>query len=741
MTSSNHDLDIDVESDPISATLNDDSTAAALEPLSSPFSPFSLPPESSAGVDTKNNKQADGMTTIDEKNEIETEKSQETIPLTKKEDVAISRPSLDTNKSPSSLQRNIPDTANTNKLLNSVVAIGLILVIAIGIGLGAGLSTSSKQSSRDIDITFIQPQTIGLALSGGAFPGGVVAGGIMRGFQKQIVTINGQEKSALQVFNYTVGVSGGNFANVLYSFAPNTTSDVILDAGDNNTNTDPSKITIEEMENIPSMSMFSRFNVSIGGYLAYALYGSIKLDQGDVWELFVHELFLKPFGMADFTQPIGKTRDGVHSEPICMTSVVGPSEVYPEYVSDKHMNRLFANMVQDIKHKFGTVYTAVNNSTKMLTLPDDNNVLWEIAKLGGFRIPYGASISADEFAIPILEHTAKYPIVGNKTADDINFVPVSTHPDNVQPSGQGHFSLAKMLGVSISILIMRLNAFPDRVKAALSTPSEVEVTTKDGDRRKFALSDGGYNAINGIGVLVKKRVRKIICNLYNTQDRILQYRNNGFNEPWIVGYIQILKFFGVVTEDLPSDYESHLFASFYTLHFFDLHSNGENQVNKFLESITSLYKAGEPMIVTLKNLDVIENRFWGIEAGGKVDLTVIVNAGVPRKFAEQVPLDIVVPPDNNVSNVLDTNGFFTNEKYNTVPNLAHQREGSVEYSFPFGDESVKKLEGVPDFSLTTENIQMTKLLSSWMIEHAWEELVGDDGEVKFEGFKALFQSQ
>ena len=83
-------------------------------------------------------------------------------------------------------------------------------------------------------------------------------------------------------------------------------------------------------------------------------------------------------------------------------------------------------------------------------------------------------------------------------------------------------------------------------------------------------------------------------------------------------FVDLARFFGVVTTTKAN-------SQFINAHIlFDLNSNNENQLIKFMDSIESLRKAGEPMIVTLKDLDVIENEFWGIEGGGKVALTVIL---------------------------------------------------------------------------------------------------------------------
>ena len=634
-----------------------------------------------------------------------------------------------------------------------IILLTLFAIIIVAVGLAIGLRyrrskiPASNETVPEKETTTTQPPStieddgdftgIGLALCGGVYPGGVVAGGIVRGFQRKRIKLNDEEKPALDAFDYIAALSGGNLATIVYAFAPTTSSNILLDAQSNG---NPSLITTREMENIPRSSIFSRFNIPAANHMFLAMSGGNTQQDSkvDVWENFVYDMFLKPFGIADQAQPIGKIRNEVKAIPLAMTTMLGPSELYHEYSSENHVNRKFQTAISFQANKFGKIFKNLIGTKPLLTLPENNADLWDAAKISQFQIPYGAFITPNEFEIPILEHRTKYDSIGNKSAESIDFVPISAHPDSLQPRGEGKFSLSKMLAVSTNTISFQIGAIPSSMKAKFS-PSIIEIPTKSGEKRKVVLTDGGYNSINGVAALVKKKVRKIVCNLFSTQDRIKLYRDNGYDYPWMVGYVHILKFFGVVFQDLSTDYKSFDYAQTYTLHFFDLYSNGENQVNKFVESIKSLYRAGEPMIVTLKDLDVVENRFWGIEAGGKVDLTVIVNAGVPRKFADQVPLNVVRPPRRGTG-VLDEYGYFRNEKYNTVPNLLHET-GDAVVNIPEAGLINQTLDGIPEIALTTENIQMTKLLCSWMIEHAWEELVGDDGEVKFEGFKRLLSTE
>jgi len=170
-------------------------------------------------------------------------------------------------------------------------------------------------------------------------------------------------------------------------------------------------------------------------------------------------------------------------------------------------------------------------------------------------------------------------------------------------------------------------------------------------------------------------------------------------------------------------------------HMFDSNSNGEEQIPKLYTIMKSLFEAGEPMITTLKDLDVIENPFYGIEGGGKVDLTVIGLFGVPTIFADQLPDDVAAPPEG--MNKTNEFGYFNNQDFSTVPNLESFDTGGIKVDLP-----ILNIENVtiplPDNGVETKQAKMTYVLSSWMVRHAWDGLWVDD-EMKFEGFKEIFE--
>lgn len=168
-------------------------------------------------------------------------------------------------------------------------------------------------------------------------------------------------------------------------------------------------------------------------------------------------------------------------------------------------------------------------------------------------------------------------------------------------------------------------------------------------------------------------------------------------------------------------------------------SNGVNQLAKFYVDAMALHEAGEPIIVTLENLEVVENRFWGIEGGGRVDLTIIVILDVPKKFSDQV--DQSVAPSSTGGNFTE-NGFFTNEDLYFVPNLISSGE-RPDVVIPIDIELLNytgniTLPGKLELSVNPRGCKMTYIMLSWMIKESWEGLEDANGTTVFGGFKSIF---
>ena len=139
-----------------------------------------------------------------------------------------------------------------------------------------------------------------------------------------------------------------------------------------------------------------------------------------------------------------------------------------------------------------------------------------------------------------------------------------------------------------------------------------------------------------------------------------------------------------------------------------------DRLKELMIKYNSLFEAGEPLIATLQDLEVIDNPFWSIKGGKTVDLTLMYY-NMPKKFSENVPEDVVPPPAGKPK--IDENGQFNNEEFKCIPELK---------------------VGANQILYSPEQVNMMGYLGSWMVHHSWDGLKGHDGEVKFEGFGRIF---
>jgi hypothetical protein len=584
--------------------------------------------------------------------------------------------------------------------------------------------------------------TIGLALSGGSFPAAIATGGVMRGFQQKKVWVDDKEIPAMDKIDFTSALSGGNFPSILYAYAKDTTSDELLDVDGI---IYPNKMTTQELENIPEKSIFNRLVTSLVPSIVIALISAILLG-ANFWSTAMYFHMLQPMGIGPKEPMNTLRREDAKPTPIATMSMVGPLELWSDYLYFQMFNTFVpvenimnTRFYQNIEATFSTVAEEAYNGT--FSMLPDVSYMWQMASKSDFQIPVYAYVTPDEFNIPMYKHHMKFdPIVNMTTAEPVNFEPVFAKPNDVQPESEGPFTVTKALAASTNAVAIFADIFPpelEQLKTIVNGPITINIPTADDDHqemepssindiprvddnhREMVVSDGGYNDGTGIPALVQKKVRKIICTPFSSGNESL------FQNQASLSAINVGSFFGVSIGDGPADLRNHMF---------DLNSNGEDQFDKLFYNIQSLYEAGEPMITTLKDLDVIENPFYGIEGGYKVDLTFIFLFGVPKKFAETLPDDIAPPPAG--MNKTNEFGYFTNPDFSTVPNMFTTTPTS-KINIP---ELGLDLDlPIPDFAQETKATKMSYTLTSWMVTHAWDGLWGADGEMKFEGFAEIFE--
>ena len=253
------------------------------------------------------------------------------------------------------------------------------------------------------------------------------------------------------------------------------------------------------------------------------------------------------------------------------------------------------------------------------------------------------------------------------------------------------------------------------------------VTLSDGTpvRQKFV--DGGINDLLGIIPLVADGIKNIIavfnfnkapsCNLTQTYAEIFKVaKATSMNEPgfdiqfeeWLrrisPKFTALFGFFGFELDKLPT-IMNHIF-----------HDPCHYRLKELMVKMNSLFKAGEPLIVTLKDLKVIANPFWNIRGGKTVNLTLMY-FNLPEKFADRIPIETVPPPEGRPK--IDKDGHFTNEEFKFIPEM---------------DTS-----GVDQFRCTQRHINLMAYLGSWMIHHSWNGLKSSEGKLIFDGFEEIFR--
>lgn len=558
----------------------------------------------------------------------------------------------------------------------------------------------------------------------------------MRGFQQKKVKIDGELRPALEAFDLHSAASGGAFPSMVYHYAQYTTSDELLDAAGNS---DPSKITMEDLEKIPEKSLFTKYTTKLDPSILIAVLYTAVFGAPSLWPLVESFHFLQPHGIAMGTKMSdAKIRDDVKSTPIFTTSMIGPSDAFPNYVYE-YMNRGFMNEFKNEYKNHLEKFKYFSNEHFLM----NNDYVLELAEKHNYHIPLPAFITDQGLNVPFAHDIVmNFDDVENKTANAVEFKPVDATFAELQ-STSDPFTLEKTLAMATDVMIIFnfLSKFPPN----LQNPISVAIPTADGGKREMTFSDGGYNDFVGIPPLVQKKTKKIIS-IWNpsaaTSSRVDQGPAFASMVPNMVD--QFGQFFGLLTNwntgfhftaGKGTDFAGQCFTNYI---FNMLGSDGENHLVKLTENMLSLQAAGEPMITTLKNVEVVDNPFWGIEGGWTLEITIIFGLGVPKKFAERIPDGIVTPP---LGKDIVEDGYFTNEEFSFVPQVNPAPKGAVNITLPIPGtkETIEFPSYTVGYDLPTKAARMTQIMNSWIIDRAWDGLIGDDGKEKFGGFRKLFE--
>lgn len=160
--------------------------------------------------------------------------------------------------------------------------------------------------------------------------------------------------------------------------------------------------------------------------------------------------------------------------------------------------------------------------------------------------------------------------------------------------------------------------------------------------------------------------------------------------------------------------------------------HGRSRLLELMLSLNKLFLAGLPLVYTLRELEVLQNPFWGTTPY-TCHLTVICYY-LPDTFGQQVggstknSVQFVPGPQG-----LPNSGRFASP-YQHVPELKIAMENTRQKCIDW-----KRLHPYLDVSgYSPGQINLTAYLGTWMIDQAWDGL-NVEGEQIFGGFAQMFQ--
>jgi len=579
--------------------------------------------------------------------------------------------------------------------------------------------------------------TIGLAFPGGSLTTAVTGAAIMRGFQMQKTTINGKEKPALEAFDYVCGLSGGNVPHMQFAYAQGLTSDELLDADGI---VEPKDVTYENLGIISDKSMFKTYTIStfpniFKALIRVAVFGDLFFPS------MMHHQLLEPLGIPD-AQPVGMLRSGVQYTPVVETCMVGPEEFELDWIYNV-MNIRFSE--NNIKLPSLLELQSIGGFSSYIL---NHTIVWEHTKKSGYQIAIPAIITPDKFSIPFPETELLFDSTGEKPAGSIKFIPVYEDPNELQPESEKPFSVQKMLALGANSIQIFGASLPDEgpfglAKKLMTPPLIQDIRTGDGNIRTMSFTDGGSVDLNGIPALVKLGTKNII-QLVSQPGARATVESFGIA---VTAVGAIAYYFGIFFEghefskiDLGNYSYTFSYGSQYQMKVFDPFSNGEDQILKFYDKVTALHEAGGPIVVTLENLKVVENKYWGIKEGGTVDLTIIICLDVPEKFSRELNETVAPPPENKT---FTENGFFNNKDMVAVPNLISSGQVTgvpIDIDIDFLNFThTFTPPGLLEQAVNPRGCKMTSIMISWMIKESWDGLKDINGTTVFGGFKSIFE--
>jgi len=579
------------------------------------------------------------------------------------------------------------------------------------------------------------PTTIGLAIQAGTLVTALSGAATIRGFELQDIfhqgddSNNKQQLPAMERFDYVSGASGGILPTVAYCFASDdikTTELFESDRGISNL----ASLTTKDLKRFSSKkSFFYRMSVPVVVHVVPKLIWILKIkpmltkrlpwlfkDTNDkFWLSVIHNNMLKHFGI-NKNECISKAplRKGMRATPVITAVFYHPKEggIDTNAFGEKCMS---SKLDINPSRSFTTLDQFGN------CLSDNDNVTFVPLTITPNEVKFGI-----QRELAVNYNKLNFLNLTNEV-DPVQYPIASSHPSKW---GTQKNPLSVTEAATMGTNLLPIFSFP-----TLASTIEGPIGN-DGTSRSLIVADGGVVDILGIAGLVQRRVRKIVISISCTYDYFHNFEAsnstiddgedmllNWLDPPGydsnssgnLNGLLALASFFGFMA-DVSKSYLSPAYS------MNNMFADGKTRLGELKSKFNSLYLEGNPLVATLKDLNVIDNPYWGTTAGDMVDLTVIYYANVPQKFSESIKVD-------GKQLETDKNGYFTDPELSDVPNLKQFMENNP------------LTKGLRVAAFTPKQVNMVRILGSWIIQESWNGLVGHDGKVKFEGFKDLFEGK
>jgi len=604
-----------------------------------------------------------------------------------------------------------------------------------------------KQQQQD-------PTTIGLAIEGGILLTALSGAATIRGFELQNIVHQEEDEGddnnnneqqqllpAMERFDYISGLSGGILPTVVYCFASDNIKKTELFES-NRKISDLAQVTSKELKRFSSKkSFFYRTSVPlvlrnvpkllwvsmVQPKLVKALPWLFKDTRDKVWSSVVHKGILKHFGIKK-NECISKAprRKGMRATPVITAAFYHPKEGSID--TDAFSKKCMSSKLQ------------INPSRSFTTLDQVRNCISDNANFT--FVPLIITPNEVTFGMQ-QELTVDYNNLDElKAVNEVAPIqyPISSSHPSKWGTKKKPLSVVQAVGMGTNLWPIFGDQFNVQALFALTSTTEAPIK-EDGTSRSLVFADGGVIDFFGIAGLVHHRVRKIVVSISSTynyyhnfeasnstiddgQEMLFDWLDPpGYNYKEettnLNGLLGLASYFGFMVygpnnknyQGSPAPSMNNMFA------------DGKARLEELKSKFNSLYLEGNPLVVTLKDLEVIDNPYWGTTAGDMVDLTVIYYANVPKKFSEALKVD-------GKRLETDKNGFFTDPELSRVPNMNQLFENKMNFKNRFRFAA-----------FTPKQVNMVRILGSWIIQESWDGLRGHDGQVKFEGFKDLFEGK